>query len=305
MPTYTLTDGVNEREPTQIPDGSVQGCSGMEYRVGEIGPFVARGRDLYGTISGVTGRGLYEAGFDGTSQYVVAHVGNSLHAARITGTLTFALIDNLATGSSEIVGAHYANRHYTATSVANRRLEATATGITAFAIGMSASAFTVGVSVTQGTSTISATTGLVYWVTEYDSTRGIESVTGSSVSTGAFSLKDGIVVTVTGVSQNPRADTIRWYRSVDGGGFPDGGLIAESVIGTTQIIDTLSATGSLTVPLYGIVSIGGLDTERDEAPPVLSTIFGPFQDSLLGVAVSEPRVLRFTPAGYPDSWPSG
>ena len=306
MATYAFVDGVNEREPTQIPDGAVQGCSGMEYRVGEIGPFVARGRDLYGTISGVTGRGMYEAGFDGTSQYVVAHVGNSLHAARIVdGTLSFALIDNLATGSSEIVGAHYANRHYTATSVANRRLEATATGITAFAIGMSPSTFTVGVSVTQGVGTISATTGLVYWATEYDSARGIESVTGSSASTGAFSLLDSIVVTVTGTSQNPRATHIRWYRSTDGGGFPDGGLVAESAIGTTQITDTLSTTGSLSVPLYGIVSIGGLDTERDEAPPVLSAIFGPFQDSMLGVAVGEPRVLRFTPAGYPDSWPSG
>jgi hypothetical protein len=114
-----------------------------------------------------------------------------------------------------------------------------------------------------------------------------------------------VIVTVTGTSTNSRADQIRWYRSVDGGGFPDGGLIQTTAIGTTQITDDSTVTAILTVPQYGIISIGGLATNRDEAPPVLSSIFGPFQDSLLGVSVAEPRVLRFTPAGYPDSWPSG
>jgi hypothetical protein len=114
-----------------------------------------------------------------------------------------------------------------------------------------------------------------------------------------------VVVTVTGTSANARADKIRWYRSTDGGGYPDGGLIQTTAIGTTQITDTDTTTSSLAVPQYGIISIGGLDTDRDEAPGAMSIIFGPYQDSLLGVATAEPRVLRFTPAGYPDSWPSG
>ena len=99
MATFSPDAGVSDREPTLIADGALQDTDGAEYRVGQTGLYVARGRDLYGTISGVTGVGLYEAGFDGTSQYVVAHEGNSLHAARITGTtLTFALIDNLPSG---------------------------------------------------------------------------------------------------------------------------------------------------------------------------------------------------------------
>ena len=81
--TISPDAGVNEREPTLIANGALQDCDGAEYRVGETGLFVARGRDLYGDIGGVTGVGLYEAGFDGTSQYIVAHEGNSLHAARI------------------------------------------------------------------------------------------------------------------------------------------------------------------------------------------------------------------------------
>lgn len=305
MATFSPDSGVNEREPTLIAEGALQDTDGAEYRVGETGLFVARGRDQVGDIGGVTGSGLYEAGFDGTSQYIVAHEGNSLHAAQIvSGTLTFSLIDNLPTGSSPTVGTHYANRHYTANAASNRRLEATATGITSFPIGMSVSTYAIGTSVTAGAGSMSATTGIVYWVTEYDSVRGIESVTGASVNSGAFSGITSVIVTVTGVSANTRADKIRWYRSVDGGGFPDGGLIQETASGTTQITDPLIATGSLSVPQYGLISIGGLDTERDEAPPVFSIIFGPFQDSLLAVSVAEPRVLRFTPAGYPDSWPS-
>lgn len=308
MATFTPNGGVNEREPTLIADTQLQDTDGAEYRVGEAGLFVARGREEYGDLGSVTGKGLYEAGFDGSEQYLIAHEGNSLHAAQIvSGTISFALIEQLPSSTLPVVGTHYANRHYLATNVANRRVEtiSAAYGVTSFPIGMSESTLVAGVSVTEGAGNLSATTGLEYWVTEYDSDRGIESLHGSTVHTGVISSKDSVVVTVTGTSANSRADQIRWYRSTDGGGYPDGGLIQTTAIGTTQITDANTITGSLTVPQYGIISIGGLDTDRDEAPPVMSTIFGPYQDSLLGVSVDEPRVLRFTPAGYPDSWPAG
>src|SRR3990167_9212063 len=113
MATFSPDAGVNEREPTLISDGALQDCDGAEYRVGEVGLFVARGRDLQGTITGTSGAGLYEAGFDSSAGYVVAHTGNSLHAALITATvLSFSLIHNLPTGSTAITGTHYANRHY-------------------------------------------------------------------------------------------------------------------------------------------------------------------------------------------------
>jgi len=305
MATFKPDGGVNEREPTLISDGSLQDTDGAEYRVGETGGlFVARGRDQVGDLGAVTGKGLYEAGFDGSAGFVIAHEGNSLHAAPITPALTFSLIDNLPTGTSAIVGTHISDRHYMGTGVGNRRLERDGAGVTSFTIGMSTSTFVIGVSVTQGAGSISATTGLEGWVTEYDSARGIESIHGTTVNTGAISSLDSIIWTVTGVSANTRADQLRWYRSTDGGGFPDGGLIQTTAIGTTQITDTNTVTGSLTVPGYGIISLGGLDSDRDEAPPIFSIIFGPFQDSLLAVNVDEPRVLRFTPAGFPDSWPS-
>lgn len=306
MATIIPSGGVDEREPTLIADDSLQDTDGAEYRVGQQGLFVARGRDQVGDLGSLTGVGLYEAGFDSSNGFLIAHEGNSLHSAPIAASLSFTLIDNLPSGSSATVGAHYANRHYTANGKSNRKLEDDgASGITSFPIGMSTTTLVMGISVTQGSGNISATTGLEYWVTEYDSTRGIESLHGSTAHTGSFSSLDSIIVTVTGVSANARADQIRWYRSNDGGGYPDGGLIQTTAIGTTQITDANSITGVLTVPQYGIISIGGLDTDRDEAPPAFSTIFGPFQDSLLGVWDDESRVLRFTPAGFPDSWPSG
>lgn len=303
MPTYSPTDGVNETEPTLIGDGAFQDCQGAEYRVGQPGAYVARGRQKVGSL-GVTGKGVYEAGFDGTAGFVIAHGGDNLYAAPIAASLAFTTIDTLATGSSAVVGAHYASRHYVATGVGNRRLEYNGTGgVTSLPIGMSQSTFGIA-TVAGGTGSMTATTGLVYWTTEYDSVRGNESITGSSVNTGPFTNVAQITAVVTGVSANRTANRIRWYRSVDGGGYPDGGMVGETAIGTTSLVDTLTTTSTLSVPEYGVVSIGGVDNDRDAAPPVFSTIFGPFQDSLLAVDPTEPRNLRFTPAGYPDSWPA-
>lgn len=300
---FSPDSGVNEREPTLIDDGDLQNSIGAEYRVGQDGLFVARGRDLQGTIAGTTAHGLYEAGFD-AAPFVLAHMDDSYYTAPVTAAgMSFSAVISFAAGTSVVVGSHYANRHYLANGVSNARVEYGST-ISAYPIGMTRSTFAIGVSLTQGAGNLSAVTGIVYWATEYDSVRGTESMTGASISTGAFTSLDGAVPFVTGLSSNSLADTIRWYRSVDGGGFPDGGFIGSTPIGTTSLHDTLVDTSTLTVPQYGLVSIGGLDTERDEPPPVMTTIFGPFQDSLLGVSVDEPRTLRFTPAGYPDSWPA-
>ena len=232
MATISPNGGVNETEPTLIGDDQLQNVTGAEYRVGEAGLFVARGRDLFGTLTGATGKGLYELGFDGTSQYVLAHVGNSYHVGRIPGilgeTLSFTLIDNLGSDTLPVVGAHYANRHYTANAVQNRRLEGTtfSAGVTSFPIGMSATTVTLGTSLSgSSTGSIDATTGLEYWVTEYDSARGIESVFGNTVHTGAFSSRASVTVSISGstAAVNARADKWRWYRSTDGGATPTAG----------------------------------------------------------------------------------
>jgi hypothetical protein len=316
MPPFSPTGGVDETEPTLIPDDAVQDCDGAEYRVGQNGLYVARGRDLYGTIAGVTGTALYEAGFDESAGFVLAQAGDALYSATIGSSLTFTQVDTFTSGSSAMVGTHYANRHYLATGNANRRIEGGASGVTSYPVGMSPSVLGITATVSNiiGGSE-SATVGLVYWVTEYDSARGIESITGSSCQTAPFTDKRFIQVVATGVTTNPTADTLRWYRSVDGGGFPDGGLLGETPIGTTFFndggpglladgrLDIMAPTSVLTVPLYGLVSLGGVDVERDTQPPALSTIFGPFNDSLLGVSPLEPRNLRFSAAGYPESWP--
>ena len=303
MATFSPDGGVNEREPTLIPDNALRDTNGAEYRVGQPGVYVAKGRDKIGDVGALTGKGLYEAGFDGGTDYLILHEGDTYWSAPTIAALTFTSLTTFSSTTNPAVGTHHSNRHYLANSVGNAKIEFVG-GVTLHGIGMSTTSFATGVSITQGSGLISANTGLEYWVTEYDSTRGIESLHGSTSHTGAISLKDGIVVIVTGTSTNGRADKLRWYRSTDGGGYPDGGLIQETAIGTTTITDANSLTGILTVPQYGIISIGGVDTDRDEAPGALSTIFGPYQDFLLGVVVAEPRVLRFTPAGYPDSWPS-
>jgi len=304
MPQVLLIGGVNEREPTLIGESQLQDSQGAEYRVGEPGVFVAKGRRNDGTVASVTWRSAYEASFDNGNDFILAHEGNNVHAITMKAGFGGVLAHTFPTGSTAIVGAHYGNRHYVASSVENQRFEQFTSGVSSYPIGMSKSTFVIGSSVTQGTGAVTATIGLEYWTTEYDSTRGIESIFGTTTNTGAFTDKDGVILTVTGTSKNPRADKTRWYRSVDGGGYPDGGLIQETAIGTTQITDTNASTEKYTVPFYGTITVGGLSSDRDEEPPIFDNIFGPFQDSLLGIAVGDWRVLRFTPAGYPDSWPS-
>ena len=315
MPPFSPSGGVDETEPTLIPDDAVQDCEGAEYRVGQIGLYCARGRDLYGTISGVTGTALYEAGFDDSAGFVLAHAGDNLYSAAIGSSLTFTLVDTVATGSSAMVGTHYANRHYLAFGNANRRIESTTTGTTSLIIGMSQTTLGISGNFFSVGNSATISTGLVFWVTEYDSVRGIESIAGASTAfIGPFTDRS-VQVFVTGTTINPNTDTLRWYQTIDGGAFPDGGLIGETPVGTTffnlggvflngTTVSPFVNPTTLAVPAYGVVSLAGVDVERDTQPPLLSTIFGPFNDSLLGVSPDEPRNLRFSAAGYPESWPT-
>ena len=73
MATIIPDQGVNEREPTLIDDGALQDTDGAEYRVGQPGLFVARGRRLVATIGGITSIAIYEAGFDGNTGFIFSH----------------------------------------------------------------------------------------------------------------------------------------------------------------------------------------------------------------------------------------
>lgn len=299
-----LDGGTNEVEdPILLPPNTLQASSGAEYRSGRQGIFRARGRDRLAQTS-TTLTGSYHAGFDDGTDWAVVQQDTGYRFGRIDAS-GMALSPVEATAGMPVVGSHYGNRHYLVNEVDNLVAERdSAAGLTFRQIGMDPATQTIGLSITQGASQFSATTGLIYWLTEYDSTRGLESVAGAtSLSTGVFSSLDSVVLTFSGSLANSNADKLRIYRTNDGGVFPDGGMLAEIDSTDTTYTDTYSNVSTLLVPGYGSLQIGELSFDRDEKPPPLS-IVGSFSGGLVGFATNARRELRYTPAGYPESWPS-
>ena len=299
--------GVDEVEdPTLLGPTVLTKGQGAEYRKGKRGIHRAKGRALRGSVASATWKGIYYAGFDGGdgAQFLIAHSGNTLYQDTIGDAMVPTSMKTLETETVPVVGAHYANRHYLATGSENLCVELI-NGITQRQMGMAKTDLTVGVSLTQGAGDITTTTGFTYWLTEYDSTRGIESIAGSTAHTGAFTALDSVVLTVGGTHSNTNSNRIRAYRSVDGGVFPDGGMIQEVPRASTTITDTDSIVNTLPSPLYGFVTIAGVDFDRDTKPDELRCISGPFNNSMLGFLMSDLRAVAFSADGRPESWPAG
>jgi hypothetical protein len=292
-------------DPTTIPDEALQEGVG-EYRVGSPGFWSARGRQLRGDLGSATGRGLYYASYDGAHNFILTHTGDSYSYSEVTSGLSFISLGNHGSATLPIVGTHASNKHFACNGVSNHVIEfvSAATGLSTRPIGMTATGRAIGLSVTQGVSTFTVTTALTYWATEYDSARGIESPNGTTIAGTTFSLLDGVFLTLSGTTRNTNADQLRLYRTLDGGVFPYGGLLATLAISATTYYDQSFNTSTLPATRYGIVSIGLLDFNRDEPPPLLHAIGGPFQDSLLAFPTADRRTLLFTPAGYYESWPT-
>ena len=296
--------GCNEREDTTLIGETVLAeATGIEYLPGKQGVYTTRGRSLFTNVSGTTGRGLYWAGFDNGADYLLYHESDNYRAIAVSGAASTV---NRSSGSDTdpIVGVHYAGRHYLANGVSNLVAEQdSASGVTFRSAGMVQTGVTIGVSVTQGSGAFSTTTGLVYWLTEYDNARGIESIYGStSASTGGFSNRDSVILTISGTTRNVNSSHYRVYRTTDGGVFPDGGLLATIGITNTSYTDSYATVATLLSPSYGTIEINGLAFDRDVAPPVLSTITE-YEDSLCGFPPNS-RSFRFSAAGYPESWPT-
>lgn len=300
-----LDGGVDEVEdPTSLEPNILQRGQGAEYRKGRRGIHVAKGRKLLGDAGAVTWKGCYYAGFEGgdENQFLILHAGDTLYSDAIGDGMTPSSLESLSAGSTPVVGAHYANRHYLALGNANKCVELDSI-LTLRDVGMRATGLVCGVSVTQGSGDMTTTTGLTYWLTEYDSIRGLESIAGNTAFTDVFTAIDSVIVTIGGTILNDNTDRIRIYRTTDGGTYPDGGMIAEASITTTSHADTDSIVETLGTPLYGFITIGGLDFERDVQPEPLKVISGPFQNSMIGFLAGNPREIAFSADGRPESWP--
>ena len=164
---------------------------------------------------------------------------------------------------------------------------------------------------TDGTSTSDNTllTGVYYWITEAAPLYGIESAAGIanvSDSTGPVTNISGFRVSLPSSPQNSIATKYNIYRTVDGGAYPTGTLVGSVPIQTPAIPyyfdpGPLNLTGGTIT--YGFFQVAGLYYERDLYPPV-GTILISYQNALVTVPVDTPNILRYSAAGFPESWPT-
>jgi hypothetical protein len=142
-----------------------------------------------------------------------------------------------------------------------------------------------------------------YWTTEYDSVHKVEGAfEGTPSIAGPGGVPSQITVNRPAVS-NASADKWRIYRTIDGGAFPIGWLVAEVAIATTSYVDNLSdATLVLNDP-YRIVTIDGLPESMDGDPQDLgSGSITSFQGSLV-FTTTVGGDFAFTPPLEPHSVP--
>lgn len=146
-------------------------------------------------------------------------------------------------------------------------------------------------------------TGVYYWVTEYADRFGIESIAGPrSALTGPVTNIAGFQVSLPTTPQNAITTHYAVYRTVDGGAFPTGTLVSRVPIGTPFFFDPGPlnvAAGTLT---YGFFQVAGLFFERDIIPPI-GTVIVTYQNSLVTAPTATPNTIRYSAAGFPESWP--
>lgn len=148
------------------------------------------------------------------------------------------------------------------------------------------------------------TTGLIYWVTESIDYAGIESVAGPySSSTGPFSNISSIQITLPTAPVNSTTTHYKVYRTTDGGAFPTGTLVGTYEITKTVATDPGPLNTVASTIVYGAFTVAGVVYHRDVIGPV-STVMATYQNAVVVAPVDFPNKIRYSAAGYPESFPT-
>lgn len=169
--------------------------------------------------------------------------------------------------------------------------------------------------VSAGGSTVqsaSANGGHFYAISEYDASRGLESPVGAQSNTVTLdgSTHTSVGVTLPAAAQNSTTTHFRVYRTVDGGAAYQLGLIGSAAAGeaSNSFIDTFDTwtADQQAIPLRRMLTVTEAEAttryDLDNEPPAFAHL-NVFQGSLVGLRSDQPRNMRYTPPGIPESWP--
>jgi len=165
------------------------------------------------------------------------------------------------------------------------------------------------VQTTTGSSTTARnTSGTMYYAyTEYNATDGLESPPSDTAPLAAQTSKNLITITRPTSAVNAAATHWRVYRTVPGGAntIDSLGLLLEIPIASTVTYDNWSVDPDTQLTdLVPALTIGELSIPLNTPPPTLISMVS-WNGSIVGISreTSKRRLLRYSEAGYPESWP--
>jgi hypothetical protein len=167
---------------------------------------------------------------------------------------------------------------------------------------------------TQYGSTVTAftTTGSMYYTyTEYDSTedngtsRSGEGPPAELTELAEFTVAKNLVTLTRGAVVNPAATHWKIYRTVPGaaGTIDSLGFLKMVEISTFVAYDFFETDATIQLtPTVAAMSIGDLPIPRDTPPPAFISMIS-WKGSVVGISRTNRRVLRYSEAGLPESFP--
>lgn len=281
-------------DPSLLKPGYLQEAEGVAYVSGDPAAHKVGGRTLFNAVSPASAdvNGINFVSFDATSDYVTAQMGGTLYSA-VSTVGTFASVRTGLTATAEMIDrTKFADSAYFCNGTdANWVYKS---DNTTFVWGLNPQ--TVAPTGSLGGTGITGT--YLYWTTEYDSTNGVESAfTGTPLTQTPANQ----TVTITKPATiNASATHWRLYRTIAGGVYPTGWLVATTAIGTATYADSTTDQALVLLSEYDRVAINDIPEPQNLPPPVFRSV-ATFEGSLVGVAA---RSLYFSETATPHYFPA-
>lgn len=281
-------------DPTLIKPGQLQESEGVAYEISNPALHKVGGRTLFGTVTGAPAGnaigGVNFVSFDTNGVDYMTVQTSTYHLAAPTTTGAFGTIRTGLTSTAIMVDrTKFADEAFFCNGTnANWVMQYNQTG---YNWGMIAQ--TVAPTASLGGTGLTGT--YKYWTTEV----GSNSVEGANSNAVLTVNPANQTVTVTRPATADASATVwKLYRTIAGGSFPTGWLVATVGLGSTYADSTSDAALVLGTP-YPVVSINEVPEGQNFPPPTLRSV-ETFEGSIVGVTA---RSLYFSETSTPHYFP--
>lgn len=315
MPSLTLPVGrgcATGVDPSLLDQGQLQESVGVVYEVSNPAAQKMKGRDIFnssavGSPSSITNIQYFDS--VSGNPMILVFVGANIYKSAIPATDAPA-----GAGSFSIITGSPSDSDGADATVFNDTMVVTGANKN-YVISGSGAARQLGLFGTDraqlllGTGAAGNPNGTYEaWVTEYDSTNGIESANfvGTSSSPSSITTAGAQKITyninnITATWSNASADKYRIYRTIAGGVYPNGWLVTEQLKSVVAYTDDMSDVDLVTQTPYPIVTINDISESLNWMPVQGFGSLDTFQGSL--VASDRTNAIVYSESGLMDAMP--